>query len=75
MTSDAPQGLMLMPVLFNVCADHLGDETECGPSKFANYQTETASDEQQFGGTSTGWKNGVIMMNLMKFDKRKCQII
>lgn len=35
MTTDAPQGLMLMPVLFNVCAD----QTECAPSKFANYQT------------------------------------
>lgn len=23
MTSDAPQGLMLMPVLFNVCVDNL----------------------------------------------------
>lgn len=75
MANDTPQGLMLMSVLFNIYGGDLGNETECGSSKLANYQTGTASDEMQFGETSTGWRNGVIMMNLMKFDKRKCQVI
>lgn len=43
LSSDVPQGLMLMPALFNVCADDLDDETECTPSKFANYE---AGDSQ-----------------------------
>ncbi|KAF4788597.1 hypothetical protein TURU_159604 [Turdus rufiventris] len=60
---------------FRSDADDLGDETECGPSKFADYQTGRANDEQQFGETSTGWKNGVIIMDLMKFGKRKHQVI
>lgn len=70
LTSDAPQGLMLMPVFFHVYVDDLGSETACAPNKLVNYQTGTASDALKFGGTSTDWRNGVIMMNLMKFDKR-----
>lgn len=74
MTSDTPQELMLVPIFLNVCAGDLGDETECSSSKVAN-QTGTASDKLQFGESSTGWRKGLIMMNLMKFDKRECQVI